>query len=195
MTSQSPNCFNLMSTSRIFSTNFDRIASEVRRALPRGTEVCIRKKLGLIAWKTLGQIRFVYLLQFNRIIYQFSLGPNQNNLPAQITGATDPNKCPRYYAELNFHYSETPLIRGTDLVRFVEDCFRFPTQPQDIYRWPLFFASGRWKLRLAWTTLAQSEQKNLPLEARISKPIQPSGPQPKHKFNPEPRTKKTARGQ
>ncbi|MGA8660451.1 MAG: hypothetical protein WB586_30405, partial [Chthoniobacterales bacterium] len=180
------------SIARRFSTDFDRIASEVRRALPQGAEVCIRKKLGLIAWKNLSQLRFVYLLQLNRVIYRFSLsrGPIQNNLPDQIVGTIDLNHGQRYPAQLNFHYSETFLIKGTDLVRFTEDCFRFFAQPKYIYPWPLFFASGRWQPRMAWTELAQRAQRKLSPEEQLLRQVQLPTPQSKQKFTLEPKTKK-----
>jgi hypothetical protein len=169
------------------------MTSEVSRVLPRRTELCVRKKLGLLAWKVDGKLRFVSVLEFNPFIYRLSteFPTNLKNLPSQFYGAADPNSCPRYHAKLNFHCTETPLINGAELLRFIEDCFRFPSQPEYIYRPPLFFASGRWKKpAMAWTELARSTQIELsPLE-HLSKPVQEPTKESKRKFNPEPKTKK-----
>jgi hypothetical protein len=177
---------------KMFSIDFDCIAAQLIHTLPQGGERFVRKKLGLIAWKTGGQFRFVRLSAFNRFIYRLStdLAPSLKNAPAKILGVADPNSYPRHQAELNFHHTETALIKGAELVRFIEDCFRFPTQPKHIYRWPLFFASGKWQPHMAWTELAQSAQRKLSPEERLSKFTRPPMSHSKQKFNPEPRTTK-----
>jgi hypothetical protein len=72
---------------------------------------------------------------------------------------------PRHGSELSFHFTEVSSIKGSDLVRFVEDCFRCEGPPYgeelSIYRWPLFFEHRRvdlgehWKPHYAWTVLGK----------------------------------------
>jgi len=75
----------------------------------------------------------LFLSSYNEIIYRLIIGG----------------------AELSFHYTELASVKGADLVRFVKDCFRC-TQSCDIYPWPLFFKSGKWKKHYAWTEVASS---------------------------------------
>jgi hypothetical protein len=62
-----------------------------------------------------------------------------------------------YASELSFHFSELDAVTGEDLVRFIGDCFRFPAQPESIWRWPLFCHDQSYP-HYAWSRLGQSKE-------------------------------------
>jgi hypothetical protein len=122
----------------------------------------------LIAW-CLGEERFYfYLGAYNEIIYRLvirnrvsidelpkhfwmiKIGPHAQD---EVFNHAEP----RHHSELSFHFTEVSSIKGNDLVRFAGDCFQCADN-QDIYPWPLFFESGKWKRRYAWTLLGKIEQ-------------------------------------
>jgi hypothetical protein len=155
---------------------------EVRNALPADAKILTRPKAGLIAWRVGDERFYFYFGPYNEITYRLLVQPAyETELPKwfwmikiephpQDKAASHAG--PRHGYELSFHFSEAPSIKGSDLVRFVEDCFGC-AQEEDIYRWPLFFAHRRpkpwwaigsadpeepWQPHYAWSVLGKTEQ-------------------------------------
>jgi hypothetical protein len=149
-------------TTKPWRATFDHLVAEVRAALPTDVKFLKRVKWELIAWRLGDECFYFYLVRYNEINYRLRIdgGYNNNELPKTFWRIPDSNceyPVPKHRSELSFHYTEAQSIKGTDLVRFVQDCFRCAEGP-DIYRWPLFFDSGRWNQDYAWTVLGNAEQ-------------------------------------
>jgi hypothetical protein len=149
-----------------FSATFEYLVSEVRSAVLGDTEIIARPKRGVIAWR-LGEERFYfYLGAYNEIIYRLKIRAalERSDLPDHFWRITvkpgvhtNVLAFPQHWTELSFHHSEVSSVKGSDLVRFVQDCFRCAGK-EDVYPWPLFFQSGQWKQHYAWTVLGKIEQ-------------------------------------
>jgi hypothetical protein len=151
----------LLSTKTLSRATIDYLAAQVRGVIePKGGEVLIRRKLNLIAWKLREERGYVsvgcystvsFRLRISAWVYPYEV-PKRFQMPRpRGNGQRD--------TELSFHFSEVHLITGSDLVRFVRDRYRHHCQSDLIYRWPLFFASGRWGVDYAWTVLGHTEQR------------------------------------
>jgi hypothetical protein len=161
--------------------DYDYTVSEVRNALPIDTKILTCPKSGLIAWRK-GQEGFhLRFGPYNEITYRLIIADaRQSELPEWFwTIKIGPHLQDKlsiadahHGSELSFHQNELSSIKGSDLVRFTEDCFRC-AQEEDIYRWPLFFAHRQpkpwwaigsadplepWQPDYAWTVLGKVEQ-------------------------------------
>jgi hypothetical protein len=182
---------------RRLRADYDYVVGEVRNALPVDAKILQRPQVGFIGWR-LGDERFYfYFGPYNEITYRLLIQYAQEiNLEPKFfpkwfsmikIGPHPQDKVvshasPQNGSELSFHKSELSSIKGSDLVRFVGDCFRCERVPyareseSAIYRWPLFFAHLRprpwrsahwrpgdtedypWDLHYAWTVLGKIEQ-------------------------------------
>jgi hypothetical protein len=151
-------------TRKNYRAAYDYLASEVHNSLPVAAKILTRVKWGLIAWHLGDQCFYFYLTLYNAIIYWLKIQVTYGgDLPKTFWRIPNPldyyRECPepKHRSELSFHFTELSSIKGVDLVRFVQDCFRC-TEGLDIYRWPLFFESGQWNYDYAWTILGKLEQ-------------------------------------
>jgi hypothetical protein len=156
--------FYIDHTTKNWQTTRNYLVAEVRAMLPGTAKFLKYGKGGLTAWRAgrLGDECFYFRLTcYSNLIYRLRIdGSYNNDLPKtfwQIPNANCQYPVPKHRSELSFHYTEAQSIKGADLVRFVQDCFRC-AEGQDIYRWPLFFDSGRWDHDYAWTVLGKDEQ-------------------------------------
>jgi hypothetical protein len=151
-------------TSKNWRNTYDYLVSEAQSAIPDTAKFLKRVKWDLIAWRVGDECFYFRLTCYNNLIYRLRIDYNDgDHLPKTFWRIQNSDafyrKCPepKHSSELSFHYTEAQSIKGADLVRFVQDCFRC-TDGLKIYRWPLFFGTGQWNHDYAWTVLGKIEQ-------------------------------------
>jgi hypothetical protein len=153
--------------------NYDCLCREVRNALPDDAKILTRPKVGLIAWRIGDERFYFYFGPYNEITYRLIIrSAERSELPTWFwmikIGPHPQDKVfsdayPQHGSELSFYFTELPSIKGSDLVRFAQDCFRC-AEEEDIYLWPLFFehrradTGERWEPHYAWTVLGKTKQ-------------------------------------
>jgi hypothetical protein len=157
--------------------DFDYILAEVATAVPPGTQIFKRKKSGLIAWKS-GQVRqgfwficydgITYRIKTGRLFGGWELPSRFRDIHKGESRWTDIH-LPCCRTELSFHFSEIGLIKGRDLVAFVNSAFEVPLAGDQFYRWPLFEHDQGYP-NYAWSRLGelQVEKRRREREAKRS---------------------------
>ncbi len=160
-----------------FRADLNSLVERLRLALPPGSDLVVRKKIGLIAWKDHhGQVRFFWFTDYNAITYRLStkIVVYEHNLPKRFRSGMNwpshPDQLwhyPHCRCELSFHYTEADQISALELIAFLNSAFSRGDGPVEgqaqrasFYQW-LLFAHDPSYPGYAWSRLGQSEQNKL----------------------------------